>query len=1099
MATTTLSLSPLPASPVKTTTDRGRKHRKRSEVEVDQQRSSLIDVEVGNSQFYAKVPLSPIEPEDKNNDVGIKRQATMRVKKMSSVQDTSTRFPKLNDCAHFHYDNVELSEVMLSMHDDPDFEEALSNKNSLPECLIAIFTVRVSSKERVWLIKRSYEDFRVLDKQLHSCIYDRRYSQLVELPKGIPLAGNKEAVRAMLSHYLSRFSQIAGNMINCGPVLNWMEIDKHGYQMKMENHGNHVIANDESAINIPAVAAAHVTKRYIAQAPDEISLEVGDMISVIDMPPSEETSWWRGKNGFDVGFFPSQCIELIGEHLPPSVAERVPRTPKPVLRKQGKLILFLRSFIVARPTKRGLKERGILRERVFGCDLGEHLMNSASEIPLVIKACTEFLEEHGVVDGIYRQSGVASNVQKLRDDFDCDIMPDLALYQKDVHCVSAVCKLYFRELPNPLLTYQLYKHFEEAAMSQDEVQLYQMHDTVQQLPPPHYRTLEYLIRHLAKMSTNHHITGMNIKNLAIVWAPNLLRSKDIEVGSCAAFLEIKVQATVVEYLIRNVDIIFNDKLLPEGADRDLLLAQLRPKSLVLSSPAFKLLSLEEARARSATVVEADEKPKYIEVGGGPSALPKQYHTVIDLPYDSSFCRKRLTTKSKKSPVWRAFFSRKEGKRKGNELAIKKGKRGSLRSVRSEESLSSTESGLNAKKRDEDLTDKAVVYRRSRSSSVAGTDNFRRSSSHDSFFELDPQVVAAATRDFIESTASAQKAKHQEDRENRKSDDRSSPKWIDQSISSADSEILSPPGGQFQDSVYATPIPEGVEEPVSGGVKLRRRDQERDSGHSSANIPCQVRRDVHVQTPTEDEFPMNLDGAVLGSASPRKSTLFRMKELASPVISPRCSSLDAVMSEYDTLLERYGNNALTPEFLTSSDSLATNVMTTSRVTDMAPIASADSTSSPSEFTPVPPPRRGRSHLPESPTSPPWTIIGPIFEAESCSGDLEDPDPLLEEEASDYPPDDDAIDQEVVTDWTTFDDRAVTNGDHGSSVSDNKEDGYVVGMNNLSVEFETPEKTNIPQEGNEDLLEEEEGMMMSEEEGAGHALPGETVIISDIIEL
>lgn len=48
----------------------------------------------------------------------------------------------------------------------------------------------------------------------------------------------------------------------------------------------------------------------------------------------------------------------------------------------------------------------------------------------------------------------------------------------------------------------------------------------------------------------------------------LCRSKDIEVGSCAAFLEIKVQATVVEYLIRNVDIIFNDKLLPEGAGEE---------------------------------------------------------------------------------------------------------------------------------------------------------------------------------------------------------------------------------------------------------------------------------------------------------------------------------------------------------------------------------------------------------------------------------------------------------------------------------------------------------------------------------------------------
>ena len=31
---------------------------------------------------------------------------------------------------------------------------------------------------------------------------------------------------------------------------------------------------DDSAINVPAIAAAHVIKRYVAQAPDEISLEV---------------------------------------------------------------------------------------------------------------------------------------------------------------------------------------------------------------------------------------------------------------------------------------------------------------------------------------------------------------------------------------------------------------------------------------------------------------------------------------------------------------------------------------------------------------------------------------------------------------------------------------------------------------------------------------------------------------------------------------------------------------------------------------------------------------------------------------------------------
>lgn len=41
----------------------------------------------------------------------------------------------------------------------------------------------VDLKGRSWIVKRSYEDFRVLDKHLHLCIYDRRFSQLPELPR----------------------------------------------------------------------------------------------------------------------------------------------------------------------------------------------------------------------------------------------------------------------------------------------------------------------------------------------------------------------------------------------------------------------------------------------------------------------------------------------------------------------------------------------------------------------------------------------------------------------------------------------------------------------------------------------------------------------------------------------------------------------------------------------------------------------------------------------------------------------------------------------------------------------------------------------------
>ncbi|MGH0168858.1 UNVERIFIED_CONTAM: hypothetical protein FKN15_055623 [Acipenser sinensis] len=60
------------------------------------------------------------------------------------------------------------------------------------------------------------------------------------------------------------------------------------------------------------------------------------------------------------------------------------------------------------------KRKGGNKDRVFGCDLREHLNATGQEIPLVLRACSSFVEEHGVVDGIYRLSGVSSNTQKLR-------------------------------------------------------------------------------------------------------------------------------------------------------------------------------------------------------------------------------------------------------------------------------------------------------------------------------------------------------------------------------------------------------------------------------------------------------------------------------------------------------------------------------------------------------------------------------------------------------------------------------------------------------------------------------------------------------------
>ncbi|XP_055924438.1 uncharacterized protein LOC129956526 isoform X3 [Argiope bruennichi] len=567
-------------------------------------------------------------------------QPSVRIKHLTRNSDATSRFPKLDECAHFHYDNVELGPIEVVLCDGDD---RIEEKNA---CVGELwYSVQVTSNSKSWQIRRSLDNFQMLDRQLHRCVYDRKFSLLKEIASQPQQP--EDAVRTMLTQYLERFSQLAGSLINCGPVLNWLELD---------NRGNRLIVTDEAAINTPAVAAAYVIKRYASQANDEISLEVGDIISVIDMPPPKESSWWRGKKGFQVGFFPCECVEIIGDKVPQSF--KIPKAPtKPVLRKHGKLIAFFRSFLLSRPSRRKLKQSGILKERVFGCDLGEHLMNTGRDIPLVLKCCTEFIEQHGIVDGIYRLSGVTSNIQKLRLAFDEDRVPNLmdeAILQ-DIHCVASLLKMYFRELPNPLLTFHLYDKFVNAVQADEDLRLLKLRDVVQQLPPPHYRSLEYLMRHLSKVAAHGFQTGMTPKNVAIVWAPNLLRSRDIENGGVGALHVVGVQAVLTEYLIRYTDIIFSEKMpvFPSPKISEVETPKkTRPKSLAISTPT-KLLSLEEARSRALTSNLPSEQQKFIDVGGGEENLPIKYHTVIELPM-----RRRSVGKSKKSPSgWKSFFSR----------------------------------------------------------------------------------------------------------------------------------------------------------------------------------------------------------------------------------------------------------------------------------------------------------------------------------------------------------------------------------------------------------------------------------------------------------
>lgn len=301
-------------------------------------------------------------------------------------------------------------------------------------------------------------------------------------------------------------------------------------------------------------------------------------------------------------------------------------------------------------TKQKSKKKGT--DNAFGCDLIEHLQNTGQDVPRVLRKCAEFIEKHGIVDGIYRLSGVTSNIQRLRQEFCSDACPDLTkeVYLQDIHCVGSLCKLYFRELPNPLLTYELYTKFTEAVQG-DHDKLSHIQKVVKELPTAHFRTLEYLTKHLARLATLSTKTNMHTRNLALVWAPNLLRSKDIEVSSGngdMAFQEVRVQQSVIEFILNHSEQIFSSSSVQ--IKREGLMCGEKYATLPISGPSgpMKLMSLEEAQARSLSPNHPVHKERQRENSLPDASTAQLYHTVIDI--DS---KRKFSGKSKK---WKSIFN-----------------------------------------------------------------------------------------------------------------------------------------------------------------------------------------------------------------------------------------------------------------------------------------------------------------------------------------------------------------------------------------------------------------------------------------------------------
>ncbi|XP_070836857.1 rho GTPase-activating protein 44 isoform X3 [Chaetodon trifascialis] len=159
----------------------------------------------------------------------------------------------------------------------------------------------------------------------------------------------------------------------------------------------------------------------------------------------------------------------------------------------------------------------------FGKSLEEHLNISGREIAFPIEACVTMLLECGMQEeGLFRVAPSASKLKKLKASLDCGVL-DVQEYSSDPHAIAGALKSYLRELPEPLMTTELYDEWIQASNIQDmDKRLQALMAACEKLPTDNLNNFRYLIKFLAKLSEYQDANKMTPGNMAIVLGPNLL-------------------------------------------------------------------------------------------------------------------------------------------------------------------------------------------------------------------------------------------------------------------------------------------------------------------------------------------------------------------------------------------------------------------------------------------------------------------------------------------------------------------------------------------------------------------------------------------------
>uniref|UniRef100_A0A674PIV2 Rho GTPase activating protein 12 n=1 Tax=Takifugu rubripes TaxID=31033 RepID=A0A674PIV2_TAKRU len=223
---------------------------------------------------------------------------------------------------------------------------------------------------------------------------------------------------------------------------------------------------------------------------------------------------------------------------------------------QKKTRMKLKKFLIRRPTYQAVRDKGYIKDQVFGSSLTSLCQRENSSVPNFVQMCIDHVEKTGmIVDGLYRVSGNLAVIQKLRFAVNHDEKLDLNDSKwEDIHVTTGALKMFFRELPEPLFTYGFFNDFVDAIKCSDHKQrVNTVKDLIRKLPKPNQDTMQTLFKHLRRVTEHGEANRMTAQSVAIVFGPTLLRP-ETETGNMAVHMVYQNQ--IVELVLLEHQTVF---------------------------------------------------------------------------------------------------------------------------------------------------------------------------------------------------------------------------------------------------------------------------------------------------------------------------------------------------------------------------------------------------------------------------------------------------------------------------------------------------------------------------------------------------------------